>query len=102
MGQVQVPGTSVQYSNPKQLNASAIDPKTGAAWVQWPVVSGTTNWGGCLTYPGPSTPQPGSYDATPPTAPPVAMNKPAVPASDPSVGGKTIPGTSGLSFKNPA
>jgi hypothetical protein len=101
MGQLQVPGTSVQYSNPNQLNAAAIDPKTGAPWVQGPMASGTTSWGGCLTYPGPSNPQPGSYDSTPPTAPPVQFNQVSVSASDPSIGGKSVPGTN-VTFRNPS
>ncbi len=101
MGRTNIPNSSVVYDNPNQLNAAAVDPKTGAPWVPLPVASGTTSWGGCLTYPGPSTPQPGSYDSTPPTAPPVQFNQASVPASDPSIGGKSIPGTN-VTFKNPS
>jgi hypothetical protein len=97
MGQINIPGTSIQYSNPKSLDASAPDPKTGQPWVQWPA-PGTTRWGGCLTYPGPSTPQPGTYDATPPTANPVLFGKqpPSL-----STGGIQIPNSSST-VKNPA
>ena len=102
MGNVTVPGTSIQYQNPNQLNAAAVDPTTGNAWAPYPVPgSGALSNGVQLMKGGTATPQPGSYDATPPTAPPLAVNKPAVPASDPSVGGKTIPGSS-VTWRNPA
>ena len=102
MGQVQIPGTSVTYNNPNQLNASAIDLKTGAPWVQAPVpASGTIGNipnGTQLMFSGPSTPQPGSYDATPPTANPVLFGKQPPPLSS---GGIAIPNSSTV-VKNPA
>jgi hypothetical protein len=75
MGKITIPGTSVTYENPMQLNASSIDPKTGAPWVPWPVASGTTSWGGCLVYPAPYNPQPGTFEISPPHANKVLFNQ---------------------------
>jgi hypothetical protein len=108
MGQLTIPGTSVTYSNPLQKDqATNISPLTGKVWKP----SGTDSFS--FTYPngvtgigigGVSTgsqgtginsgdPQPGSYDATPPQAPPLAINQ------DPPVAGKgkpiSVSGTSG-------
>jgi hypothetical protein len=112
MGQINIPGTSIQYSNPNQLDATAIDPKTGAPWVQWPTASGTTTrWGGSLTYPGPATPQPGSYNATPPTANPVSFNAvapaplPIITTKNPDGSTKSANGlvpNSSVVFRNPS
>jgi hypothetical protein len=98
MSKLQIPGTTIQYDNPNQLNAAAIDPKTGTTWVPWPVASGTTSWGGCQMYPGPTTPQPGTYDATLPKANPVLFN---VQSPSLSVGGIQIPNSTSV-VKNPA
>jgi hypothetical protein len=98
MSKLQIPGTTIQYDNPSQLNAAAIDPKTGAPWVQWPIAPGTTSWGGRLMYPGPATPQPGTYDATPPQANPVLFGQQPPSLSD---GGIKIPNSS-VVFKSPA
>jgi hypothetical protein len=88
--------------NPNQLNASAIDPKTGAAWVSLPVPAsgaiGNIPNGPQLMFAGPSTPQPGTFDATPPQANPVIFNKQAAPLSS---GGIAIPNSS-TTVKNPA
>lgn len=102
MGQLQIPGTSVTYSNPLQKDQTTlIDSQTGKTWVIQPLSGGVSVLGQALTPPGPFSPQPGSFDATPPIAPTIAVNKPALSASDPSVGGKAIPGTS-TNFKNPS
>jgi len=100
MGQLQIPGTSIQYSNPKQVDQTTnISPLTGKVWKP----SGTDSFN--FTYPngvtgigigGVSTgsqgtginngdPQPGTFDATPPKAPPSAINQ------DPPVAGKGRP-----------
>jgi hypothetical protein len=98
MAQINIAGTSVVYSNPKSLDATIPDPETDLPWEPWPSAPGTTRWGGRLTYPGPSTPQPQTYDATPPTANPVLFGKqpPSL-----SAGGIQIPNSS-TTVKNPA
>ncbi len=112
MGQFQIPGTSVTYSNPKQVDQNTLVFSSGSpypilngaagGWV--PVVAGSP-WQPNLVPANPglalAIPQPGTFDASPPTAPPVQFNKTSVPASDPIVGGKAIPGTS-VTFKSPA
>jgi hypothetical protein len=113
MGQLNIPGTSIQYSNPKQIDQTTnIDPATGKVWK----ASGTDSFN--FTYPngvtgieigGVSTgdqgvglnlgdPQPGTYDATPPTANPVLFGKqpPSL-----SAGGVQIPNST-TTIKNPA
>lgn len=91
MAKLTIPGTTIQYDNPKSLNGTAVDPKTGAPWVPSLLFPGVTRWGGQLTYPGPTTPQPGSYDATLPEANPVLFGKPPPSLS---TGGIQIPNSS--------
>lgn len=124
MGKISVGG--IVYDNPKQVDQTTIvfpecgdlaspqvpqiDPKTGVpvgpstrtgkTWQPVPVASGTNStYGRPLEFPGPACPQPGSYDATPPKAPPLAINQ------DPPVAGKgqaiTVSGVAG-STGNPA
>jgi hypothetical protein len=112
MSQFTIPGTSVTYSNPKQVDQNTLVFSSGSpypilngaagSWV--PVVAGSP-WQPNLVPANPglalAIPQPGTFDASPPNAPPIAVNTPPVPASDPAVGGRTIPGTTS-SWKNPA
>jgi hypothetical protein len=100
MGTVNVPNTSVVYSNPKQIDQTTnIDPLTGKVWKP----SGTDSYN--FTYPNGVTgigignvstgsagvginlgdPQPGTFDPTPPKANPVIVN------ADPPVPGKGQP-----------
>jgi hypothetical protein len=88
MGQINIPGTSIQFVNPKQIDQTTnIDPLTGKAWK----TSGADTF--TFTYPngvtgiginGVSTsnqgvgtnlgsPQPGTFDATAPTANPSSL-----------------------------
>jgi len=113
MGQINIPGTSITYSNPKQTDQKTnIDPLTGKAWKP----SGTDTF--TFTYPngvtglginGVSTgnqgvgtnlgsPQPGTFDPTAPTANPVIFGKqpPSL-----SAGGIQIPNSS-VVLKNPS
>ena len=113
MGQLQIPGTSIQYSNPKQVDQTTnISPLTGKVWKP----SGTDSFN--FTYPngvtgigigGVSTgsqgtginsgdPQPGTFDATPPKANPILVNAQPKPLTD---GGIKIPNSS-VVFKSPA
>ena len=121
MGQLQIPGTSVQYSNPKQVDQSTvvfpdcgdlarpglteINPQTGLptaqssrkgrTWQPAPVATGTVaswNHSRPFEFPGPSCPQPGAFDPAPVTAPPIAVNQ------DPPVPNK---GTPVVTTKNP-
>ncbi|SRR6266436_978552 len=108
MGQLQIPGTSVQYSNPKQMDQSAnLDPTTGKPWVNgtdiYPytgsfsgVVFSPGHFGQTMTNGG--SPQPGTFDPTPPKANPVLFNKQPPSLSD---GGTKIPNSS-VVFKSPA
>lgn len=120
MGQLQIPGTSVQYSNPKQIDQNSnlfpdcgdlafpqvaqVNPqtglpvgpstRTGKAWQAHPVPTGTNaTWGRPLIFAAPACPQPGSFDPTPATAPPIAVNQ------DPVAPGKgkpiTVSGSTG-------
>jgi len=94
MGQLQVPGTSVQYNNPKQVNqATNVDPTTGAAWNNGPqsypftvpaspptfkVGNTPLTPGSQATTAAVGNPQPTSFDPTPPLANPVLFNQPTV------------------------
>ena len=101
MGQLTIAG--VTYSNPRQIDQTTnMDPQTNAVWQPkgFPAVGTIGNKPNGTQLMGTGGPQPGSYDATAPTAPPVAFNQPAVSASDLSVGGKAI--LNGGSWKNPA
>ncbi|SRR5260370_26882261 len=102
MGRIILPGSSVVYDNPKQVDQSTlIDPQTGKTWTIQPIdpLGRTSIRGQALTTPGPFSPQPGSFDPTPPQANPVVINQ------DPPVPGKGLPisvsGASG-STGNPA
>jgi hypothetical protein len=105
MGQLQIPGTSVQFSNPKLVDQSTVafpdcgdlarpglteinpqtglptaqSTRTGRVWQPTPVPTGTVNsWNNRpFVFPGPSCPQPGSFDTTPVTANPVKFRNPA-------------------------
>jgi hypothetical protein len=112
MGKINIPGTSIQFVNPKQIDQTTnIDPLTGKVWK----TSGADTF--TFTYPngvtgiginGVSTrnqgvgtnlgsPQPGTFDPTAPTANPVIFGKrpPSL-----SAGGIQIAG--GTTVKNPA
>lgn len=67
MGQFQVPGTSVQYSNPKQVDQSTLVNPLLPNKVWAPLNPDQ----GCGT-----PPQPGSFDATPPKAPKIIFRNP--------------------------
>jgi hypothetical protein len=113
MGQINIPGTSIQFVNPKQIDQTTnIDPLTGKVWK----TSGADSF--TFTYPngvtgiginGVSTgnqgvgtnlgsPQPGTFDTTAPTANPVIFGKqpPSL-----SAGGVQIPNSTST-IKNPA
>src|SRR5882762_8983365 len=78
MGQLAIPGTSIQYSNPKQIDqATNIDPLTGQVWKTSPFpASGTIgNKLNGTQLMGTGGPQPGSFDLTPPTANAVLFGK---------------------------
>src|SRR5712675_1903927 len=78
MGQLTIPGTSIQYSNPKQIDQTTnIDPITGNVWKSSPFpASGTIgNKPNGTQLMGTGGPQPGSFDLTPPTANPVLFGK---------------------------
>jgi hypothetical protein len=115
MGQLTIPGTSIQYSNPKQTNQSTnLDATTGAPWssgnqsysvIVPPSPPATFGIAGRVISPGTQvpayalgSPQPGTFDANPPVANPVLFNK--QPASL-SAGGIQIP-NSNCVVKNPA
>jgi hypothetical protein len=101
MGTVNVPNTSVVYSNPKQIDqTSNLDPTTGATWTPGnqpysftvPSSPPTFKVGFTPLTPGTqattttgSNPQPGTFDPTPPKANPVVVNQ------DPPVPGKGQP-----------
>lgn len=112
MTQIQVPGTSVILDNPKAVNQATVtfpncgdlafpqvaqvnpqtglpvgpSTRTGKTWQPHPVPTGTNaTWGRPLIFPAPACPQPGSFDAALPTAPPIAVNQ------DPPVPNKGTP-----------
>ena len=100
MGQLQIPGTTIQYSNPKQIDQTTnIDPLTGKVWkpsgtdtFNFPYPNGVTGIGiGGVSTGSQGTginlgdPQPGTFDPTPPKANPVIVNQ------DPPVPGKGQP-----------
>ena len=103
MGQLQIPGTTIRYSNPKQVDqTSNLDPTTGQTWAPgnqpytftvpstpptFKVGSVPLTLGTQATTSTGSNPQPGSYDPTPPQANPIAVNQ------DPPVLGKGQPVT---------
>jgi hypothetical protein len=101
MGQLQIPGTSIQYSNPKQIDQTTlIDPQTNAVWQPngFPAVGTIGNKPNGTQLMGTGGPQPNSYDATPPTANPVLFGKQPPSLSS---GGTAIPNSSTV-VKNPA
>ena len=99
MGHIQVPGTSVVYDDPRQVDQSTlIDSQTGKIWGIQPLGGGTLSNGVALAFPAPWSPQPGSFDATPPQANPVLFNKQSASLSE---GGIKIPNST-CTVKNPA
>src|SRR3981081_4213208 len=111
MAQINIPGTSVVYSNPRSLDATIPDPKTNLPWEPWPSAPGTTSWGGRLTYSGPSTPQPQTYQAGSPNVPQPVFNQ-AAPSPSPISAVKNADGStvsanglvpnSSVVFRNPS
>lgn len=105
MGQLIVPGTNVQYSNPAQMNqntvvfppgvSSLLDPAdtAGSTWKPNLLINQGQNNAGVVTS-ALACPKPGSYDGTPTVANPVFNQVPASP-------GIKIPGTS-VVFNNPS
>jgi len=113
MGQINIPGTSIQFVNPKQIDQTTnIDPLTGKVWktsgadtFTFIYPNGVTGIGingvstsnqGVGTNLG--SPQPGTFDATAPTANPVIFGKQSPSLS---TGGIQIPNSSST-VKNPA
>lgn len=75
MGQLTIPGTTIQYNNPQQVNrGTVLFPPGGSNFVTPGVAAGATwfNQSGCD-----GIPQPGSFDATKPQAPSIIFRNPA-------------------------
>jgi hypothetical protein len=107
MGKLNVGG--IVYDNPKQVAQSSVvfpdcgdagqyppnfPSRTGKVWQREPIQTGVPGLFPVSTdFPGPASPQPGTFEATPPQAPPLAINQ------DPPVAGKgkpiSVSGTSG-------
>jgi hypothetical protein len=118
MGQLQIPGTSVVYSNPKQVDQTTLTFSAGFVTPGYPPNVNGTLAGQVWQPNGPtSTPQPGSFDAGTPNVPQPKFNNPGVSNSAPNSGSPvvttknadastrtangTIPGTS-VTINNPA
>jgi len=91
MGQLRIPGTSILYSNPAQVDQSTLNWQPGLTPTSQPTPQGTG-------YGFMAIPKPGSFDANTPEANPVLFNvqPPAL-----SAGGVKIPNSS-VVLKNPA
>jgi hypothetical protein len=97
MTKINIPNSPVVLDNPRAVDqTTVIDPKTGRTWEAHPVgyrpgdpispqALALFNQGRGIMWAAPPTPQPGSYDPTPATAPPIAVNQ------DPIVPGKGQP-----------
>jgi len=92
MGQLQIPGTSVTYSNPLQK-----DQTTNISGVTGIGIGGVST-GSQGTGINSGDPQPGTFDATPVKANPILVNAQPKPLTD---GGIKIPNSSCV-VKNPA
>jgi hypothetical protein len=98
MGQLNIPGTSIQYSNPKQVDQNTLVFPNGMVTPGYPPNVGGTLAGVTWTQNGPTSfPQPGTFDAAPPQANPVLFGKqpPSL-----SAGGIQIPNST-TTVKNP-
>jgi hypothetical protein len=115
MGHINIPNSSVVYDNPRQIDQSTnLDPTTAAPWSTGnqpytvtvpPSPPATFGVAGRVISPGTQvlayalgSPQPGTFDASPPVANPVLFNKQPAPLS---AGGIQIPNSSCV-VKNPA
>jgi hypothetical protein len=74
MGQTTIPGTSVQYSNPQQVdqNSLVFPPGTGQGTTTNAVAGHIWEQNFAMAIP-----QPGSFDATKPQANPIIFRNPA-------------------------
>ena len=92
MGNLNIPGTSIKYSNPEQIDQTTLSWQAGLTLTSQPTPQGGTGYGWM------AIPKPGSFDATVPIAAPVLFGQqPASLASD----GISIPNST-TTVKNPA
>jgi hypothetical protein len=78
MGQLTIPGTSIQYSNPEQVpQASLVTPGTTATWQPALTLASAPAPGGGTGYGYMAIPKPQSFDATKPQANLVVFLNPA-------------------------
>ena len=99
MGQINIPGTSITYSNPKQIDQKTLVFPVGMTTPGYPPNVNGTLAGVTWVQNGPTAlPQPGSYDPTPVVANPVLFGQqpPSL-----SAGGINIPNSS-VVLKNPS
>jgi hypothetical protein len=75
MGKVQIPGTSIVYDNPAQVDQSNIVFPPGTTNCATPgIVAGAPYFHPCFCD---GIPKPGTFDPTPPKANPVVFRNPA-------------------------